>query len=171
LSTTEDSTYPVNNQISLWREDPCNYSYSVLRERERHTGAIRREAFDIPHISTGDIFRENIRGDTALGKEAKRYLDAGELVPDSVTNAMVRDRLRSGDCSNGFLLDGFPRTLDQAKELDDILSTIDKKIDAVVNLVAFDDAVIERLMKRGRGDDTRNSSTQTADLSRDDASA
>ncbi len=111
--------------------------------------------FNIPHISTGDIFRENIRNNTALGKDAQRYLDAGELVPDAVTNAMVRDRLKSDDCRNGFLLDGYPRTLDQAKELDEILATLEETIDAVVNLIASDNAVIERLMKRGRTDDTR----------------
>jgi adenylate kinase len=111
--------------------------------------------FQIPHISTGDIFRENIRNETPLGKEARHYMDAGELVPDSVTNAMVRDRLQHGDCAGGFLLDGYPRTLDQAVELDKILTELQEKIDAAVNLIAADEAVIERLMKRGRADDTR----------------
>jgi adenylate kinase len=111
--------------------------------------------YAIPHISTGDIFRENIRTGTALGKEAQRYTEAGELVPDSVTNAMIRDRLSHEDCLGGFLLDGYPRTLEQAKELDNILAGLNETIDAVVNLAVPDDEVAERLLKRGRSDDTQ----------------
>lgn len=110
--------------------------------------------YAIPHISTGDIFRENIRNGTPLGKDAQRYTEAGELVPDSVTNAMVRDRLAHADCREGFLLDGYPRTLDQATELDAMLGELNERIDAVINLVADDDAVAARLLNRGRSDDT-----------------
>src|SRR6478672_13420455 len=82
------------------------------------------ERYEIPKISTGDIFRANVSGGTELGKLAKSYMDAGDLVPDEVTNAMVRDRLAQPDAKAGFLLDGFPRNVPQAKELDDILVEI-----------------------------------------------
>lgn len=112
----------------------------------------------IPHISTGDIFRANVSQGTPLGIQAKRYMDAGEYVPDDVTNAMVRDRLNEADCSQGFLLDGYPRTVEQVAELDDMLSASGWTIDRVVELTVDIDEVVGRLVKRaadqGRSDDT-----------------
>lgn len=104
--------------------------------------------FQIPHISTGDIFRKNIKEQTPLGLDAKGYMDRGLLVPDSVTIAMVADRIAEPDCSNGYLLDGFPRTLAQAKALSDHLSANAQIIDVVVNLELPDAMVVERLSSR-----------------------
>jgi adenylate kinase len=116
------------------------------------------EVFGIPAISTGDIFRENVKNQTPLGVEAKSYMDKGEYVPDELTNKLVRDRLKSSDCVNGFLLDGYPRTADQVQELDSILKETNSKLDAVVQLTADTDEVVRRLAKRaieqGRSDDT-----------------
>ena len=91
---------------------------------------------DVPHISTGDLFRANLRDETELGREAKRYMDAGDLVPDEVTVAMVRDRLGDADTASGFILDGFPRNVAQAGSLSEILSDKGLELDAVVQ---FDD--------------------------------
>jgi adenylate kinase len=102
----------------------------------------------IPKISTGDIFRVNVSQGTELGREAKAYMDRGDLVPDSVTIAMVRDRLAEGDTRDGFLLDGFPRTLTQAKALDETLDDIGTKLDVVLELVVDDDEVVRRLSGR-----------------------
>ena len=114
----------------------------------------------IPHISTGDIFRANVAQGTALGVEAKRYMDAGEYVPDSVTNAMVRDRLAQADCEPGFLLDGYPRTLDQVQQLDGMLAEQGRTLDRVVELTVDVDEVVGRLVRRaaeqGRADDTED---------------
>jgi adenylate kinase len=116
------------------------------------------EAFGIPAISTGDIFRHNVKNETELGKQAKAFMDRGEYVPDSLTNALVRDRLSHADAAEGFLLDGYPRTADQVVELDDILSSHSQKLDAVVMLTADVDEVVRRLLNRaieqGRADDT-----------------
>lgn len=112
------------------------------------------ERLSIPHISTGDIFRENIRNNTPLGLEARRYTDSGNLVPDSVTNAMVKSRLHDEDCSGGFLLDGYPRTIEQAQELEQILGELGYELNAVVNLEVTDGELIQRLSKRGRKDDS-----------------
>ena len=95
----------------------------------------------IPHISTGDLFRANISQGTELGLQAKAYMDRGDLVPDDVTIAMVRDRLREPDAEVGFLLDGFPRTVPQAVVLDDILREVGSKLDVVLELVVDDDEV------------------------------
>lgn len=118
------------------------------------------EKLGIPHISTGDIFRANVSAGTPLGVDAKRYMDAGEYVPDSVTNAMVRDRLAQPDAAGGFLLDGYPRTLDQINELDDILSSIGHAVERVVEITADTDEVVARLLNRakeqGRADDTED---------------
>ena len=92
------------------------------------------ENYQIPHISTGDMFRKAIKDQTELGMEAKRYMDQGALVPDHVTIGIVKDRLSESDCKSGFLLDGFPRTVDQAKALDEILTSLDSKIDYVINI-------------------------------------
>lgn len=116
------------------------------------------QAFSIPAISTGDIFRYNVKNETELGKLAKSFMDRGEYVPDSVTNDLVRDRLSQEDAQPGFLLDGYPRTADQVKELDDILAATGSKLDAVVLLTADTDEVVRRLLNRaqeqGRADDT-----------------
>ena len=116
------------------------------------------ERLGVPHISTGDIFRANVAGGTPLGLEAKRYMDAGEYVPDSVTNDMVRDRLGHDDAANGFLLDGYPRTLAQVDELDQMLDALGSSLDRVVELTADLDEVVARLLNRaveqGRADDT-----------------
>jgi adenylate kinase len=112
----------------------------------------------IPHISTGDIFRANVGAGTPLGEEAQRYMDAGEYVPDSITNAMVRDRISHDDCQPGFLLDGYPRTLEQVNELDMMLESDGRRLDRVVELTVVTDEVVGRLLKRaqeqGRADDT-----------------
>ena len=116
------------------------------------------EAYGIPAISTGDIFRHNVKNETELGKQAKAFMDRGEYVPDSLTNALVRDRLSHADAAAGFLLDGYPRTADQVVELDDILASHSQKLDAVVMLTADVDEVVRRLLNRaieqGRADDT-----------------
>ncbi|MBN1448320.1 MAG: adenylate kinase [Bacteroidetes bacterium] len=110
------------------------------------------ERYSIPHISTGDIFRENIRNDTPLGQEAKRYSEGGELVPDAVTNAMVQARLSQPDAQNGFLLDGYPRTTNQAEALERMLPE-GTGLDAVLNMIVPENEILERLSKRGRTDD------------------
>ncbi|MFM7144723.1 MAG: adenylate kinase [Actinomycetales bacterium] len=114
----------------------------------------------VTHISTGDIFRTNVSSGTPLGLQAQRYMDAGEYVPDDVTNAMVRGRLGEPDCSAGFLLDGYPRTLDQVSELDDILTSLNKRLDRVVELTVDREELVQRLVRRavdsGRSDDTED---------------
>ncbi|WP_291045839.1 adenylate kinase [Herbiconiux sp.] len=114
--------------------------------------------YGIPAISTGDIFRENVKAGTELGLKAKEYMDAGQYVPDALTNDLVRDRLGQSDAADGFLLDGYPRTLQQVEELDDILGVAAVTLDAVVVLTADTDEVVSRLLKRsaeqGRSDDT-----------------
>jgi adenylate kinase len=102
----------------------------------------------IVQISTGDIFRANVSQGTPLGKQAKEYMDAGDLVPDEITVAMVRDRLAEPDAAKGFLLDGFPRTVPQAVQLDDILLELGSKLDVVMELVVDDAEVIRRLSGR-----------------------
>ena len=120
--------------------------------------ALLAKRFGIPAISTGDIFRENVAGKTELGVEAKGYMDRGEYVPDDLTNALVRDRLSKPDCQDGFLLDGYPRTIDQVHELDDILRENGTKLDIVVQLTADTEEIVSRLANRaleqGRTDDT-----------------
>lgn len=106
------------------------------------------EKYDIPHISTGDIFRANIKEGTPLGKKAQEYMNAGELVPDELVVDLVTDRLKQDDCKNGFLLDGFPRTIFQAEKLDEFLAANDQKMDIVINLVVAKDALIKRLTGR-----------------------
>ena len=106
------------------------------------------EHYSIPHISTGDIFRANLIAGTPLGQEAKSFMDRGELVPDSVTNAMVKDRLTHDDVANGFLLDGFPRNVVQAEVLRAILAEQKSPLDAVLELNIADSEIIERLSSR-----------------------
>ncbi|WP_296632079.1 adenylate kinase [Rhodoluna sp.] len=117
-------------------------------------------AFAIPAISTGDIFRHNVKNETELGKLAKGFMDRGEYVPDSLTNDLVRDRLSQSDAAAGFLLDGYPRTADQVVELDSILTALGTQLDVVVQLTANTDEVVRRLLNRaieqGRADDTED---------------
>jgi adenylate kinase len=114
------------------------------------------ERLDVPHISTGDLFRANLSEMTPLGVEAKRYMDAGDLVPDEVTTRMVRSRLDEADAGKGFILDGFPRTLPQADALDAMLDELGVSLDAVVEFAVADEVVVERLLGRGRSDDTED---------------
>ena len=114
--------------------------------------------FGIPAISTGDIFRANVTKGTELGIEAKRYMDAGEYVPDEVTNKMVRNRIDEPDADPGFLLDGYPRTLSQVEELDGMIKFTGHQLDAVMVLTVDQDEIVDRLLQRaqveGRADDT-----------------
>ncbi|MGV3711603.1 adenylate kinase [Pseudolysinimonas sp.] len=116
------------------------------------------ERYGIPTISTGDIFRANIKNETELGKQVKAIVDAGDYVPDSLTNALVTDRLNEADAAGGFLLDGYPRTPDQVTYLDELLGSHGHALDAVVRLVADEDEVVRRLTQRaieqGRSDDS-----------------
>jgi adenylate kinase len=118
------------------------------------------EHFKIPAISTGDIFRANVTEGTELGLEAKRYMDAGEYVPDEVTNLMVRNRIDEPDAVSGFLLDGYPRTLAQVEELDGMIQFTGHQLDAVVCLTVDQDEIVARLLQRaqveGRADDTED---------------
>ncbi|MCK5812183.1 MAG: adenylate kinase [Clostridiales bacterium] len=104
--------------------------------------------FNIPHISTGDIFRRNIKENTLLGKKAKMYIDKGQLVPDEVTCEIVDDRINMDDCRNGFILDGFPRTIFQANELENMLQKLQLEINYVLNIVVTNQSVITRISGR-----------------------
>jgi len=106
------------------------------------------EKHQIPQISTGDLLREAVKNQTELGKKAKEYMDAGKLVPDEVVVGMVKERLQKDDCKNGFILDGFPRTVPQAESLDQTLADVGKKIDKVVSIEVPDSEVVERLSGR-----------------------
>lgn len=118
------------------------------------------EHFGIPAISTGDIFRANVSQGTPLGLEAKRFMDAGEYVPDEVTNLMVRNRIDEDDAKPGFLLDGYPRTLAQVEELDGMIKFTGHALDAVLTLTVDQDEIVQRLLQRaqveGRADDTED---------------
>jgi adenylate kinase len=117
------------------------------------------DQYSIVHISTGDIFRANVGNATALGRRASEYMDRGDLVPDEVVIAMVDDRLKQDDARDGFLLDGFPRTLPQVEALDEMLARNGHGLDGVVRLLVDDDELMARLLQRareqGRADDTR----------------
>ncbi len=104
--------------------------------------------YDIPHISTGDIFRANIKNETELGHKAKEYMDQGLLVPDSLTLELVADRLSQPDAQNGFVLDGFPRTIPQATNLDETLTAMGSPIDVALNIHVEDDVIIKRMSGR-----------------------
>lgn len=116
------------------------------------------ERFNIPAIATGDIFRANIKNETPLGKQVKAIVDAGDYVPDTLTNALITHRLEEPDALDGFLLDGYPRTLDQIAFLDELLARRGQELDAVIQLVADQEEVVSRLRRRaieqGRTDDT-----------------
>ncbi len=106
------------------------------------------EKYNIPHISTGDILRDNLKNKTKLGLEAKSYMDKGELVPDDVLIGIIKDRLSQPDCASGFLLDGYPRTVPQADALNRILNEMEKKLDVVLNINVPDEELIKRLSGR-----------------------
>lgn len=117
--------------------------------------ALLAQGLHVPHISTGDIFRINVGRGTELGLQAQKFMDAGELVPDTITSAMVADRLAEPDAT-GFLLDGFPRNIPQAQWFDNLLSERSVELDAVLLLTAPDEVLMERMMARGRADDTES---------------
>jgi adenylate kinase len=114
------------------------------------------EKLGIPQISTGDLFRKNISEGTPLGVDAKRYLDAGDLVPSSLTNALVEDRIEQPDAADGFILDGYPRSVEQATALDEMLKNHNTKLDAVLEFSVSEAELFKRLKARGRADDTED---------------
>jgi adenylate kinase len=126
------------------------------------------KTLNIPHISTGDIYRENMKNETPLGLEAKVFYDKGMYVPDEITNRIVEDRLTWDDAKNGFLLDGYPRTIDQVNFLDQVLSKKSQKIEKVLELTIDIPVVVERLLKRaqeqGRIDDTKEVITKRLEV-------
>lgn len=130
--------------------------------------ALLTERFSIPDISTGNIFRANIRNGTPLGQQVKAIVDAGDYVPDSLTNALVTHRLEEPDALDGFLLDGYPRTLDQIAFLDELLAKRGQELDAVIQLVADKEEVVRRLRRRavdeGRTDDTEDAIRHRQDV-------
>ena len=106
------------------------------------------EKYQIPHVSTGDIFRANIKNGTELGKEAKKYMDQGQLVPDELTVKILLDRVAQADCANGYVLDGFPRTIPQAEVLDEALTKLGEKIDFAINVDVPDENIVRRMSGR-----------------------
>jgi adenylate kinase len=118
--------------------------------------AVLSKKLGVPHISTGDLFRAHISEQTELGREVKRYLDAGDLVPDGVTNEMVRQRLSEEDARHGFLLDGFPRNVAQADVLEKALAGDGHALDAVIEFRVAEEELVQRLLARGRTDDTED---------------
>jgi adenylate kinase len=112
------------------------------------------EKLGIPQISTGDLFRKNISEGTPLGVEAKRYLDAGDLVPSELTNKLVEDRIEQPDAADGFILDGYPRSVEQARAFDEMLKNHNTKLDAVLEFAVSEQELLDRLKSRGRADDT-----------------
>jgi adenylate kinase len=114
------------------------------------------EKLGVPQISTGDLFRHNISTGTPLGVQAKEYLDAGDLVPASLTNALVDDRLNDADVADGFILDGFPRTVEQAEALHDMLERRNLTLDAVLEFRVPEEELVARRAGRGRADDTED---------------
>jgi adenylate kinase len=126
--------------------------------------ALLSENLGVPHVSTGDIFRANVAAGTELGVLAQQYLDAGDLVPDEVTSAMVAARLAEPDAEPGFILDGFPRTVPQAEWLGNLLVDRGQKLDAVLLLEAPDEVLLERMLARGRADDTAEAIARRLEL-------
>lgn len=110
--------------------------------------ALLAEKYNIPHISTGDMFREAVKQETELGKKAKEYMEAGELVPDQVTIGIVRERLAQDDCRRGFILDGFPRTIAQAEALEEVLQELNRELDLALLIDAPEEELVERLTGR-----------------------
>ncbi|GAA0524774.1 adenylate kinase [Saccharopolyspora subtropica] len=118
--------------------------------------AVLSEELGVPHISTGDLFRANIGNETPLGQKAKSYMDAGELVPDEVTNEMVRNRLADSDTAQGFLLDGYPRNTAQATVLGEMLAEQGHELTAVLQFDVPEEELVKRMLARGRSDDTED---------------
>jgi adenylate kinase len=118
--------------------------------------AVLSEKLGVPHISTGDLFRANTGNATPLGQKAKSYMDAGELVPDEVTNEMVRDRLSDEDAAKGFLLDGYPRNTAQAEVLGEMLGEQGTALTAVLQFDVPEEELVKRMLARGRSDDTED---------------
>ena len=110
--------------------------------------ALIKEEFKLAHISTGDMFRAAIKNSTPLGIEAKKFIDQGKLVPDSVTIGLVKERLQEADCKEGFMLDGFPRTIAQAEALDEILKELNMELDAVLNIAVDSEVLVDRIVGR-----------------------
>ena len=110
--------------------------------------ALIKEEYKLPHISTGDMFRAAIKNSTPLGIEAKKFIDQGKLVPDSVTIGLVKERISEADCANGFMLDGFPRTIAQAEALDVILKELNISLDAVLNIAVDSEVLVDRIVGR-----------------------
>src|SRR5690625_4798725 len=111
-------------------------------------------AYGVPQISTGDLLRKAVADQTELGMQAKAAMDAGELVSDDIVIGMIRERVNEADTANGFILDGFPRSLTQAKALDELLTQLNRPLQRVVHLQVDDEEIVQRLMARGRSDDT-----------------
>lgn len=133
------------------------------------TQAVRiAETYGVPAISTGDIFRANVKNETELGRKVKTILDAGDYVPDSLTNELIADRLAQADAVGGFLLDGYPRTAEQVHFLDELLASLGEELSAVVQLAADRDEIVERLRRRaveqGRSDDTEDAIRHRQDV-------
>lgn len=126
------------------------------------------EKLAVPHISTGDLFRANIGEGTPLGVEAKQYIDAGKLVPTDVTARMVESRLAAADAAEGFLLDGFPRTVEQAEILAGLLAGKGQSLDGVLNFQVSEDVVVERMLARGRADDNEETIRTRLSVYRDE---
>ncbi|MGH3887796.1 MAG: adenylate kinase [Pseudonocardiaceae bacterium] len=118
--------------------------------------AVLSRELGVPHISTGELFRAHIDDETELGRQVKKYLGAGALVPDEITNEMVAARLIEVGCRAGFLLDGFPRTVSQARVLERLLADLDCELDTVLEFDVAEDVVVQRLLARGRDDDTED---------------
>ena len=128
-----------------------NYENNYVRRtwcRKRYSGKKIADLCKIPHISTGDIFRANIKQGTELGKKAKSYMDAGELVPDELVCDLVVDRIQQDDCTEGFILDGFPRTIPQAEALTEALNAIEQKMEYALNIDVPDENIIHRMAGR-----------------------
>ena len=111
--------------------------------------------YKIPVIDTGEILRKNIEKNTELGKKVKKYLDENKYVPDEIMNPLVEEMLNKDECKKGFILDGYPRTVEQAKFLDNLLSKLNIELNAVINLQVPDDELVKRLTRRGREEDTK----------------
>ena len=118
-----------------------------MQEKEHRTKKIAAK-YEIPHISTGDIFRANIKNNTELGQKAKTYMDKGELVPDELVVDLIMDRFKEADCANGYVLDGFPRTIPQAEALENALNAIETKLDYAIDIDVPDENIINRMSGR-----------------------
>lgn len=123
--------------------------------------------YSIPHISTGEILRQAIREQTDLGKQAQEFVDAGDLVPDSLILDLIRERLQQNDAASGWILDGFPRNVAQAKFLSTLLSELNQNCDVVLNLEVADNVLVERLLGRGRKDDNEATISRRLDVYRE----